>query len=153
MPVERRLKLVAAVTALVFLPSIVMLLITWAGTGKPQGAATWASIPAIVGIAAALLGGRRYAVIVAIVMGFLAPLPLLVDTPTGSCRHRMNSTKCVSTHAINPLQLWIEPCSATAPVRCAVVSLASTTGVQRSTRTAETSRGSGVLAAATRATM
>ena len=53
MPVERRLKLVAAVTALVFLPSIVMLLITWAGTGKPQGAATWASIPAIVGIAAA----------------------------------------------------------------------------------------------------
>jgi len=77
MPVKRRLKLVAIVTALVFLPSIIMLLITWAATGKPQGAATWASIPAIVGIAAALLGGRRYAVIVAIVMGFLAPVAIV----------------------------------------------------------------------------
>jgi MFS family permease len=77
MPVKRRLILVVAAVVLVLLPAIVMVLIAWAGTGKVQGAATWASIPAIVGIAAALSAGRRYAVIVAIVMGFLAPLAIV----------------------------------------------------------------------------
>ncbi|MEI2785380.1 MAG: FUSC family protein [Candidatus Nanopelagicales bacterium] len=77
MPVKRRLILVAIAVVLVLLPAIVMLLVTWVGTGKPQGAATWASIPAIVGAAAAMSGARRYAVIVAIVMGFLAPLAIV----------------------------------------------------------------------------
>ncbi|MFZ4486141.1 MAG: FUSC family protein [Candidatus Nanopelagicales bacterium] len=80
MPVKRRLILVVAAVVLVLLPAIVMVLITWAGTGEVQGAATWASIPAIVGIAAAMSGGRRYAVIVAIVMGFLAPLAIVAGT-------------------------------------------------------------------------
>ena len=77
MPVKRRLVLIAAVVALTLLPAIVMVLVTWVGTGKVQGAATWASIPAIVGIAAAMSGGRRYAIIIAIVMGFLAPLAIV----------------------------------------------------------------------------
>ena len=77
MPVKRRLTLVVAAVVLVLLPAIVMVLVTWVGTGEVQGAATWASIPAIVGIAAAMSGGRRYAVIVAIVMGFLAPLAIV----------------------------------------------------------------------------
>jgi hypothetical protein len=59
------------------LPAIIMVLVTWVGTGQVQGAATWASIPAIVGIAAAMSGGRRYAIIVAIVMGLLAPLAIV----------------------------------------------------------------------------
>ncbi len=77
MPVKRRLTLVGAVVVLTLLPSIVMVLVTWLGTGTVQGAATWASIPAIVGIAAAVTGGRRYAVIVSIVLGFLAPLAIV----------------------------------------------------------------------------
>ena len=77
MPVKRRLILVAAGLGLMLLPAIVMVLITWAGTGTVQAAATWASIPAIVGVAAVMSGGRRYAVIVSIVMGFLAPLSIV----------------------------------------------------------------------------
>jgi MFS family permease len=77
MPVKRRLVIVAAVVVLVLLPAIVMVLITWAGTGTVQGAATWASIPAIVGIATALSGYRRYAVVTSIVMAFLAPLAIV----------------------------------------------------------------------------
>lgn len=77
MPVKRRLSLIGAVVVVTLLPAIIMVIVMWIGTGKPQGAATWASIPAIAGIAAALLGGRRYAVIVAIVMGFLAPLSIV----------------------------------------------------------------------------
>lgn len=77
MPVKRRLVVVAVVFVLVVLPMVVMLLATWLGTGKPQGAAAWASIPAIVGIAAALPGDRRFAMVVAIVMGFLGPLAIV----------------------------------------------------------------------------
>lgn len=77
MPVKRRLTLVLAVVVLTLLPAIVMVLVAWIGTGKAQGAATWASIPAIVGIAAAMFAGRRYAIIVAIVMAFLAPLAIV----------------------------------------------------------------------------
>jgi MFS family permease len=77
MPVKRRLMMVGAAVGLTLLPAVVMILITWAGTGMPQGIATWASIPAIVGIAAAMSGGRRYAVIVSIVLGFLAPLAIV----------------------------------------------------------------------------
>lgn len=77
MPVRRRLVIIGAAVVLVLLPAIVMVLVTWAATGRVQGAATWASIPAIVGIAAALSGGRRYAIVVSIVMGFLAPLAIV----------------------------------------------------------------------------
>jgi len=77
MPVKRRLTLVAVVVVLVLLPSIVMVLVTWAGTGTVQGAATWASMPAIVGIAAVLSGGTRFAVIVSIVFALLAPVSIV----------------------------------------------------------------------------
>jgi len=77
MPVKRRLNLVGAVVVLVLLPSIVMVLVTWAGTGTVQGAATWASMPAIVGIAAVLSGGTRFAVIVSIVFALLAPVAIV----------------------------------------------------------------------------
>lgn len=77
MPVKKRLVLVVAVTLLVLIPAIVMVLVTWVATGTPQGAATWASIPAVVSIFAAVSGGRRYAVIVSIVMGFLAPVAIV----------------------------------------------------------------------------
>lgn len=77
MPVERRLVLIGAALVLLVLPMLVMLLVTWLGTGRVQGAATWASIPAIVGVAAAMQGNRRFAVVVAIVMGFLGPLAIV----------------------------------------------------------------------------
>lgn len=76
-PFVRHLKLTMTVVALVLLSAIVMLVIMWAGTGRPQGAATWASMPAIVTIAAVVAGGRRFAVIVAIVMAFLAPVAIV----------------------------------------------------------------------------
>ena len=71
---KRRFAIVSAVLVLVLLSAIVMVLITWAGTGTVQGADTRASIPAIVGIATALSGYRRYAVVASIVMAFLAPV-------------------------------------------------------------------------------
>lgn len=77
LPVKRRFVLVGAVVFLVLLPSIVMVLVTWAATGTVQAAATWASIPAIVGIAAVMAGGLRYATIVSIVMAFLAPVAIV----------------------------------------------------------------------------
>lgn len=76
-PFMRHLKLTMAVVGLVLLSAIVMLIIAWIGTGKVQSAATWASMPAIVTIAAAVAGGRRFAVIVAIVMAFLAPVSIV----------------------------------------------------------------------------
>lgn len=77
MPVRRRVSIVAAIVILTLVPALVMLPVTALGTGSMQVAASWASIPAIVGIFAAVAGGRRFAVIVAIVMGFLAPLSIV----------------------------------------------------------------------------
>ena len=77
MPAKRQMTVVALVVVMTLLPAIVMLIVTRVGTGTAQGAATWASIPAIVGIAAAMSGIRRYAIIVAILMGFLAPLAIV----------------------------------------------------------------------------
>lgn len=74
------LKITMAVVVLVLLPAIVMVLITWVATGEPQGAATWASIPAIVTIAAAFAAGRGFAVRVAIVMALLAPLSIVAGS-------------------------------------------------------------------------
>lgn len=77
MPVKRRLQLIAVIVVLTLLPAIVMVLVTWVATGQPQGAATWASMPAIVAIAAAVAGGRHYAVVTAIVMAFIAPVAIV----------------------------------------------------------------------------
>jgi MFS family permease len=73
----RHLKITMTVVVLVLLPAIVMVLVTWAATGHVQGAATWASIPAIVTIAAAFASGRPYAIRVALVMALLAPLSIV----------------------------------------------------------------------------
>lgn len=77
MPVQRRLILIFGIVLLTVTPAMVMLLVTWGFTGAPQSAAAWASIPAIVGIAAAAAGGRHYAIVVAIVMAFIAPLSIV----------------------------------------------------------------------------
>lgn len=77
MPVKRRVILVFAVVILTFIPAVVMVLVTWVGTGQLQAAAAWASMPAIVGMAAAMAGGRHYAVVIAFVMAFLAPLSIV----------------------------------------------------------------------------
>ena len=77
MPVQRRLILIFGIVLLTVTPAMVMLLVTWGFTGAPQSAAAWASIPAIVGIAAAAAGGRHYAIVVAIVMAFVAPLSIV----------------------------------------------------------------------------
>lgn len=71
---KKRLGLVAVIIAMTLLPALIMLVVTYLGTGKVQTAATWASLPAVAGIAAAALGGRRFAVIAAIVTGMLAPV-------------------------------------------------------------------------------
>lgn len=76
----RNLKLTMAVVVLVLLPAILMVLVTWAATGTPQGAGTWASLPAIVTIAAAFAGGRGFAVRVAIVLAFLTPLTIVAGS-------------------------------------------------------------------------
>ena len=77
MPVRRRLILVFGIVLMTLIPAIVMSLVTWAATGTPQAAAVWASIPAIVGLAAAVAGGRHYAVVIAFVMAFIAPLSIV----------------------------------------------------------------------------
>ncbi len=77
MPMKRRVILTLAIVVLTVVPALVMLVVTYVGTGQVQAAATWASIPAIVGIFAAATGGRRFAIITAICMGFLAPLAIV----------------------------------------------------------------------------
>lgn len=77
MPRKRRLVIALLIVALVVAPAIVMVVVTWLATGQLQGAATWASIPAIAGMAAVAAEGRRYAVITAFVMGFMAPLTIV----------------------------------------------------------------------------
>lgn len=76
----RNLKLTMVVVVVVLIPAIIMVLVTWAATGTPQGAATWASLPAIATIAAAFAGGRGFAVRVAIVLAFLAPLSIVAGS-------------------------------------------------------------------------
>lgn len=77
MPVKRRVVLVLGIVLLTLIPAIVMVLVTWLGTGEPQEAAVWASLPAIVGIGAAAAGGRHYAVAISFVMAFIAPLAIV----------------------------------------------------------------------------
>ena len=71
---KKRLGLVAVIVVMTVLPALVMLAVTYLGTGKVQTAATWASLPAVAGIVAAAMGGRRFAVIAAIVTGMVAPV-------------------------------------------------------------------------------
>ena len=73
----RNVKITLLVVALVLLPAVVMVLVTWAATGVVQGAGTWASIPAIVTIVAAFSGGRSFAVRGALIMGLLTPLAIV----------------------------------------------------------------------------
>jgi hypothetical protein len=77
MPVKRRMILVCGMVVMTVIPAMVMVVVTWAVIGEPQAAAAWASIPAIVGVAAAIAGGRHYAIVIAIVMAFAAPLSIV----------------------------------------------------------------------------
>ena len=77
---RRRLKIALAIAGVTLAPALVMVVITRLGTGEIQGAATWASLPAIASIAAAAGGGRRFAIIVSFVMGLMAPLAIVAGT-------------------------------------------------------------------------
>ena len=80
MSMPMRAKIVALIVAITLIPAVVMLVVTAAVLGEPQGAATWASLPAIAGLAAVVAGGRRFAVIVAFVMAFMAPLTIVAGS-------------------------------------------------------------------------
>ena len=73
----QRVKLSLLITVVTLIPALVMLAVTYAATGQPQAAATWASIPAVAGIVAAAAGGRGFAIRAGIVMAFLAPLTIV----------------------------------------------------------------------------
>jgi hypothetical protein len=77
MPMKRRTMIALIIVGLTLAPALLMVLVTYLGTGEVQAAATWASLPAIAGMAAVASGGRRFAVIAAIVMGFLAPVTIV----------------------------------------------------------------------------
>lgn len=77
MPIKKRVIITLGIVLLTVIPAFVMLGVTYLATGTAEAAALWASMPAIAGIAAAAGGGRRFAVIVAIVMGLLAPLTIV----------------------------------------------------------------------------
>lgn len=74
---RKRVILALVIVGLIVAPALIMILVTWVGTGELQAAATWASIPAIAGFAAVAAGGRRFALIVAFVMGFLGSLTIV----------------------------------------------------------------------------
>ena len=80
MPIKKRLVLAMAIVVITVVPAVIMLAVTYAVTGQVQAAATWASIPAIAGLAAAVSAGRRFAIIVAIVMALLAPLSIVAGS-------------------------------------------------------------------------
>lgn len=77
MGLAKRTKIALVVTGFILAPCLVMLAVTFVGTGQAQMFATWASLPAIAGVAAAALGGRRFAIIASIVMAFAAPLTIV----------------------------------------------------------------------------
>lgn len=77
MPMKKRLVLAAVVTVIVLVPSFIMLGVIYLATGEIQAAASWASIPAVAGMAVVVAGGRRFAVNAAIVMGLGAPLVIV----------------------------------------------------------------------------
>ena len=77
MGLKRRLTISLVIVAMTLAPAILMLVVLWAATGAVESAATWASLPAIAGMAAVAGGGRSFAVRAAIVMAFLAPLTIV----------------------------------------------------------------------------
>lgn len=77
MPMTKRFKIAAVVVVVTMVPAWIMLALTFAGTGEFQAAAFWASLPAVAGIAATISGGKRFAIIAAIVTGLLAPVSIV----------------------------------------------------------------------------
>lgn len=73
----RRLVIALALVMVLLIPSILMLVITVIITGHAEPAATWASIPALAGIAAVAVGGVGLGVRTAIVLGLLGPLTIV----------------------------------------------------------------------------
>ncbi|MBM3687082.1 MAG: hypothetical protein FJW85_08805 [Actinobacteria bacterium] len=74
MPMKKRLVLAAVIITLTIVPALIMVAVTYIVTGEVQAAATWASIPAIAGIAAEATAGRRFAVVAAIATAMIAPV-------------------------------------------------------------------------------
>lgn len=74
---KKRLGIALAVIVITAIPALIMLVVTYVATGALQPFATWASLPAVAGMAATLLGGRRFAVIAAIATGMIAPLSVV----------------------------------------------------------------------------
>lgn len=74
MPMKKRLVLAAVIIVLTLTPALIMVAVTYAATGEVQAAATWASMPAIAGIAAAATAGRRFAVVAAIATAMIGPV-------------------------------------------------------------------------------
>lgn len=77
MPMKKRAVIALVVILITAIPAWVMLAATYLGTGTAEPAAFWASMPAIVGLAATAAGGRRFGIITAIVMGLLAPVTIV----------------------------------------------------------------------------
>lgn len=73
---KKRVLLTLVVIVITAIPAWLMVAVTLVATGEAQAAAFWASLPAVVGVAAAAAGGRRFAVLCAIVLGLLAPLSI-----------------------------------------------------------------------------
>ena len=71
---KKRLVLASVIIMLTMVPALIMLAVTYLGTGEIQAAAFWASMPAVAGLAAAATGGRRFAVVAAIATGMIAPV-------------------------------------------------------------------------------
>lgn len=77
---KKRVIIAAVVLLITMVPAWIMLAVTYVGTGQLQGAAFWASLPAVAGLAVAATAGRRFAVIAAIVVGLLAPLSIVAGS-------------------------------------------------------------------------
>ena len=77
MPMKKRITIALVIVLITVVPAVIMIAITYVGTGQFQSAAFWASIPAIAGLAATVNGGRRFGILAAIVMGMLAPLSIV----------------------------------------------------------------------------
>ena len=77
MPIKKRVVITLVIVVITVAPSFIMLGVTYVATGQMQSAALWASIPAVAGMAATVNGGRRFGILAAIVMGFVAPLSIV----------------------------------------------------------------------------
>lgn len=80
MGLKKRLMIALVIVAMTLAPALVMVAVTWGVMGSPEPAATWASLPAIAGMAAVAAGGRGFAIRAAVVMAFLAPLTIVAGS-------------------------------------------------------------------------